>query len=177
MKPGFILSIGTLLICFSFGSALGGEMKKLCPDVNLTYERVMSGEDYWIRFARGNILEGVRGGKYQCAIYSGQSVDEPFSFNILISIEELENRQKKEIGFIKGISVGLERTLEYLEVLKEEKDSWPQVYEAFFRDDVPGLEKATGLKFDTAEEWLEWWKSNKDRLVLSEDGKYLVVKK
>ena len=141
MKPSFILIIGTLLVCFSFGNTLSGEMKKQCPDPNLHYERIMSGEDYWERYTSSNILEGIRGDKYQCAIYSGHGEDSPLSFNVLISIEEHEDRQKKEKGFVKGISVGLERYGEYLEILKEEKGMWSRVYEDFSEDHIPSLEK------------------------------------
>ena len=137
--------------------------KKPCPDPRLKYERVVSGEEYWERYARSGIVGEIRGHKYQCAMYVSTGIDTLISTNILISIEELEDRQKKEKGLIKGISIGFEQTREY--------------YEAFSREVVPGLEKVTGLKFQTAKEWFDWWESNKDRLVLSEDGKHLVVNK
>jgi len=160
MKPGFILIIGTLMVCFSFGSALGGETKKQCPDPNFKYENA-SGKEYWEWFARGHVSDLVQGDKYICAKYSEPGEHAPYSGDFLVSKIEIEDRQKKEAGLKRGIITLFGRY------------GHKKLYPVF----ASRMEVITGLKFETAKEWFDWWKTNKDRLVLSRDGKYLVVKK
>jgi hypothetical protein len=40
---------------------------------------------------------------------------------------------------------------------------------------VERLKLLTGEKFDRPEQWLRWWVRNRDGLVLSGDGKRLIV--
>ncbi|MCH7498702.1 MAG: hypothetical protein IH886_01610 [Nitrospinae bacterium] len=175
MKPGFFLIIGTLLVCLSFGSALGGETKKQCPDPSIMYEMTISGQKYWEWFAGGIISDLIQGDKYICGIYSQMFEHGPHTFNFLVSKIEAGDYQKKETGFIKGITY-LFRQYDHLLASKNEV-VLSIVYKEFSEKFAPEAEIITGLKFDTAEEWFDWWETNKNRLVLSEDGKHLVVKK
>ena len=179
MKPGFILIIGTLMVCFSFVSAVGGETKKQCPDPNFKYENV-SGEKYWQWFARGAVSDLVQGDKYTCGIYSDwfriprRFEHFPETFNFIVSKIEIEDRQKKEAGFIRGTTSIFRQYDHLLGTNGEEVLS--TVYDEFYSQLASIMKITTGLKFETAKEWFDWWETNKDRLVLSEDGKYLVVK-
>jgi hypothetical protein len=177
MKPGFILIIATLLVCLSFGSALGGETKKLCPDPKFEYE-VISGEEFWELFARsnitdneGNITDNVQGDKNVCMRYSDLGEDFPYSVNLMVPKVEIDDSQKKEAGLIRGTTI-IFRIYDYL--LDTNHEGVLSVVYPKFSSNV---EKITGLKFKTRQELFSWWKLNKDRLVLSQDGKHLVVKK
>jgi hypothetical protein len=176
VQLGFVLIIGTLLVCFSFGSALSGEMKKPCPDSNIKYD-TLDGEEYWKIFFDGFLSEVVQTEEYICARFSFQGEDAPYSYNILASIKEVENRKKKERGLLKGIK-NLFESYDFLKHLKDDnKPVWSQIMEQFSELFIPNLEKVTGLKYKIADEWFDWWETNKDQLVLSEDGKYLIVRK
>ena len=174
MKPVFILIIGTLLMCLSFGSALSGETKRQCPNPNLEYE-TRPGEKYWEWFAFGSVSELVQGDKYICANYSEQGEHGPYSMNFIVSKKDIKDRQKKESGLIRAITI-IFRQYDYLLAANDEV-VLASVYDEFSLKFVPRAEIITGLKFETADEWFDWWELNKDHLVLSKDGKYLVVKK
>ena len=175
MKPGFILIIGILWVCLSFESVLGGEAKKLCPDPNLKYE-TWSGERYWEDFVDSHLSEIVRTNKFLCATFEDQTIDFLYVYRVIIPIKDIENREAKETGLLSGIRDIFGSFKNAGKEFKKYKSLWVQVVEKFSNDYVPMMESFTGLKFKTADEWFDWWEVNKDHLVLSEDGKYLVVK-
>jgi len=84
---------------------------------------------------------------------------------VQVAKSELEDRSSKEEGYRHALSLLILDGVG-LEGLSEES------VEKF----MTRLESLTGESHSTPAEWIEWWKRNKDDLVLSSDGRRLTVR-
>jgi len=151
------------------------DLKKRCPNPNVKY-KTWSVKDYWHWFMTGDVTEWVRSETQLCVKYTHQYKNKRVNGAVLIPLDQLDNRKDKEAGLISGIQKIFKESELFFQIFKmEEEDS--SFYVVFMSRYRPRLEAVTGLKFDTPRQWFDWIQSNKDRLVLSEDGKYVVVRK
>ena len=83
--------------------------------------------------------------------------------------------QAKEAGLVGGFRIFYAMN-ELSFGLTDELRKHYKIDTEFMERHAPRFETLTGLKFATAMEWFEWIQSNKDRLILSSDGKHVVVR-
>ncbi len=150
------------------------DIVKRCPNPNINY-KAWTVEDYWYWFMTGDVTEWVRGEQHLCVKYTHQYKQGRENGAVLIPLDQLDNRKKKETGLIKGIQTVFKETELFFQMFKLEEEG-TSFYDVFISRYQPRLEAVTGLKFKTPRQWFEWIQSNKDRLALSPDGKYVVVR-
>lgn len=150
------------------------DIPKRCPNPNVRY-KTWPVREYWKWFVTGHVTEWIESGKHLCAKYSFQFEDNRENAAVLFSLKKLENREAKEAGIRQGIQLVFEMNEVGFKSLKDEEklDRFNKIFSSRY---TPRLEAVTGLKFDSPGQWFEWIKANKDRLVLSEDGKYVGVR-
>ena len=71
-----------------------------------------------------------------------------------------------------GYKIFLRHSIEGLKRSLSSKEKFHYKSKVYF---IETLNNATGLMFDTREEWIEWYEKNKDNLVFSKDGKRMIV--
>lgn len=150
------------------------DIVKRCPNPNVKYKD-WSVQIYWQWFVAGYITERTQTNKHLCAKYSyqdGHSVDRG---SVQFPLNKLESRQEKEAGLVSGFKIFYAMN-ELKFGLSDALRGNYRVDEEFMERHASRFETVTGLKFKTALEWFQWIKTNKDRLVLSPDGKYVVVR-
>ena len=150
------------------------EVKKRCPNPNVKY-KTWPVQEYWKWFVTGHVTEWIESGEHLCAKYSFQFEDNRENAAVLFSLGKLENREEKEAGLKRGIQLVFEMNEVGFNSLKDE-EKLTRFNKIFTSRYTPRLEAVTGLQFNTPRQWFEWLQSNKDRLTLSPDGKYLVVR-
>jgi hypothetical protein len=150
------------------------DIKKRCPNPNVKY-KTWPVKDYWHWFMTGDVTEWVRGEAHLCVKYTHQYKNKRVNGAVLISLDQVDNRKEKEAGLISGIQTIFKESELFFQIFKmEEEDS--SFYGVFVSRYMPRLEAVTGLKFKTPRQWFDWIQSNKDRLVLSPDGKYVIAR-
>ena len=150
------------------------DIVKRCPNPNVKYE-TWSVKVYWQWFVAGYITERTRTDKYLCARYVYQNEHSVDRGSVLFPLSKLESRKEKEAGLVTGFKI-FYAMYELSFGLTDELRQHYKIDEIFMERHAPRFETVTGLKFGTAMEWFEWIQSNKDRLVLSKDGKHVVVR-
>ena len=149
------------------------DIVKRCPNPNVKYED-WSVQVYWQWFVAGYITERTQTDETLCAKYSYQSEHSVNRGSVLFPLDKLENRKAKEAGLVAGFKIFYAMN-EINFSLSDELRQHYKIDQNFMERDAPRFETLTGLQFTTAKEWFQWIQSNKDRLVLSEDGKRVVV--
>jgi len=151
------------------------DSKKRCPNPNVKYED-WTAQVYWQWFVAGYIIERTQTDDTLCAKYSYQSEHSVDRGSVLFPLAKLEDRKDKEAGLVTGFKIFYAMNEVYFTQLTDELRKHYKIDEKFMENHTARLKTLTGLKFETAPEWFEWIQSNKDRLVLSPDGKRVVVR-
>lgn len=151
------------------------ELKKRCPNPNAKYED-WSVQVYWQWYVAGYITERTKTDTTLCAKYSYQSEHSVDRGSVLFPLVKLEDRKDKEAGLVTGFKIFYAMNEVYFAQLTDELRQHYRIDEIFMARHAPRFEALTGLQFATAPEWFQWIQSNKDRLVLSPDGKRVVVR-
>ncbi len=150
------------------------DIVKRCPNPNVKYED-WSVQVYWQWFVAGYITERTITDETLCAKYSYQSEHSVNRGSVLFQLDKLENREAKEAGLIGGIKIFYAMN-ELSFGLTDELRQHYKIDKNFMERHAARFETLTGLKFATAKEWFEWIQSNKEQLMLSKDGKHIVVR-
>lgn len=166
-----------LIGVFCFSTAMAAESDKQCPDPNVKYN-IWTAERYWVKFLSNNItdINSSKGEEYLCAKYSELFEHDLETEEVLISSAELHSRVKKEKGMLQGLGYLFNNAQDFLKEI-DDQEVLSDLYEDFSRRFSARIEYVTGLNFDTTKDWFIWWGKNKNNLVLSDDGKHIVVKK
>jgi hypothetical protein len=127
----------------------------LNPIQNITAER------YWFYDGMGWLKDLINENEYvRAKAWSG---DEETQVRILKS--DLADKRSKEAGYRQAVQHII---LERLAV--------PELRNADLSDLIQRLRDITTETFGDRESWINWWQTNKNKLILSEDGKRLIVK-
>ncbi len=148
------------------------DIAKRCPNPNVKYED-WSVQVYWQWYVAGYITEQTQTNESLCAKYSYQDQHSIQRGSVLFSLEKLDSRKEKEAGLVNGFKIFYAMNESSLGLSDELRKHY-RVNTIFMERHAPRFETLTGLQFATAIEWFNWLRSNKDRLALSSDGKYVV---
>lgn len=169
-----IVLVGMVFLCA--GIAWSDETKGLCPDPKIQYT-TYSSEQFWKAFAETHLFEIKPGRKVFCAVYRILTVDQGYyTKNIMITSDEFHQRAGKLKGLVDGFDRSFRMIDEWTEASNNDKEVRKVILKEYFEKDRQRMELITGLTFKGPEEWFEWWKTNKNNLVLSKNGRYLVVR-
>lgn len=150
------------------------DIVKRCPNPNVKYED-WSVQVYWQWYVAGYITERTITDESLCAKYSYQDQHSIQRGSIMFPLDKLDSRKEKEAGVVNGFKIFYAMNESSLGLSDELRKHY-RVDIIFMERHAPRFEALTGLQFATAPEWFQWLQSNKDRLVLSEDGKHVVVR-
>ena len=111
-----------------------------------------------------------------CAVYRILTIDSGYYIeDIIITSDEIRQRSGKLKGLIEGFDRSFQLIDEWIEASNNDKKIRKTIIKEFFEKDKQRLELMTGLTFKDPKEWFDWWSKNKNNLVLSPNGRYLIV--
>ncbi len=119
-------------------------------------------KEFWNYYIQDLMYVSEKHDDMVCVYYKSKSGSRAHYY---ISRGDFENRKVKENSYREFLSFNFSHFKRY-----------PKYLEEYFSHERLNLMRVTGLSYKTAEEWVTWWEKNKENLVLSEDGKHLLVK-
>jgi hypothetical protein len=123
---------------------------------------ILEAEEFWFYDARGWVSESAPVGEF---IFGTVRIP-PHDFNFRADSADLENRRAKESGY--------RRALASLFIDGVETE---QLDDAALTSIIEQISALTGENLGSRAAWLDWWSANGDDLVLSEDGRRMVVRR
>ena len=123
----------------------------------------ISAENYWSVVSQDSFFDKWEDEQY---IY-GQAWEYPSRFIYYAKILKSKTTKRKPIE---------KAFLDILRFMATQENKNYESKATFSNSQYHQIKRITGITFNSSKELAEWWKTNKDNLALSEDGKQLIVK-